>query len=152
MKILVDSKLINHAWQHVMNSGPANESKDKAVEILASILRKEDSVENDVEKVIDDLELKYHRIEHSISSINIVHDIQELRTKLGLNPTTDEKTTNPVEIDGFKKLTDIVSDMADIMGGYLWNTHTNESERSARLLDDTIKELEELRNENIGRT
>ena len=55
-----------------------------------------------------------------------------------------------MEIDGFKKLTDIVSDIADIINAYLWNTHTKESERSARLLDDTIKELEELRNENIG--
>ena len=92
MKILVESKLINHAWQHVMDSGPANESKAKAVEILSSILRKEDSIENNVEKALDDLESKYHRIEHSISLVNIVHDIQELRTNLGLKSITDDIT------------------------------------------------------------
>jgi hypothetical protein len=57
---------------------------------------------------------------------------------------------NLVEIDRFKKLTDIVSDIADIINAYLWNTHTKESERSARLLDDTIKELEKLKDENIS--
>ena len=58
---------------------------------------------------------------------------------------------NPVDTNRIKKLIDITSDMADIINAYLWNTHTKESERSARLLDDTIKELEELQSENISR-
>ena len=95
MKILVESKLINHAWQHVMDSGPANESKAKAVEILSSILRKEDNAENDVEKLLYDLELKYLRLldKDGLSRlVNVLRDIQGLRTKLGLKSITDDIT------------------------------------------------------------
>jgi hypothetical protein len=98
MKILVDSKIINHAWQYVMSSNEEPTYREKAIELLSSILKREDNIENDVEKLLDDLELKYHRIEHSISSVNIVHDIQKLRTKLGLKLIADKnKTTNIVE-------------------------------------------------------
>jgi len=102
MKILVDSLVINHAWQHVMNSCPPDGSKDAAIDILASILRKEDRTENDVEKILDDLELKYLRLlERSRLPlyIDVVQDIQGLRTKLGLKSTTDNDITLEDEIN-----------------------------------------------------
>ena len=161
MKILIDEVELNEAFElisdlrnHINPDNPLwfKLQLQKACNILGPMWANgvnENKILVDIELFKDLLhELDYNQ---ECGVINVKSVIKKILENNPEQPTfSNNVLVNPVEIDGFKKLTDIVSDMADIINAYLWNTHTKESERSARLLDDTIKGLEELRNENIS--
>jgi hypothetical protein len=98
MKIIIDTLDINHVWQYVIYSNETRGYIKKADDILSYMLKKEDNSKNNVEKVFNDLELKYLRLfekDRSDSYSGAIKAIQELRRTLGLLSTTDQKV-NPV--------------------------------------------------------
>lgn len=135
MKILVDSiKEINRAWQCVVyGMGEEPSLLKDADKLLLSILNRAEREENDVEKLLDDLELKYHRIDRSVSSINVVHDIQALRTKLGLKSITNETST----LASGEKLQEL-EDTSDFSALTIASVSSDVSDFKSRLLKQEI--------------
>lgn len=92
MKIIVDTKEINRAWQYVVyGKGEDPKLLEDADKLLMSILRREDREENNIEKILDNVELKYLRIlEKDRTQVHAVQAVQMIREKLGLKSITDE--------------------------------------------------------------
>ena len=93
MKIIVDSiKEINRAWQCVAY-GRSEEPRllEDADKLLMSILNRADREENNIERILDDVELKYLRIlEKDRTQVHAVQAVQTIREKLSLKSITDE--------------------------------------------------------------
>lgn len=97
MKIIVDSiKEINRAWQCVVY-GKSEEPKllEDADNLLMSILKRADKEENNVERILDDIELKYLRLlVNGKIDFHAIQAIQTIRERLGVKSTINETIIN----------------------------------------------------------
>lgn len=153
MKIIVDSKEINRAWQSVAY-GRSEDPRllEDADKLLLSILDREDNEDNNVERILDDAELKYLRIlEKDRTQVLAVQAVQEIRKKMGVKSITDENRERELADIELKKNQDALNDTMHRLKEAANNWKPNDKEGCIRLEESLHKQAvhEELNNKYI---